>query len=72
MFLATDDSKLANVCEDMRRMDQVGEIVVKIYRGGKIEDIDGNPATPAVNLGGAETSVHEKALKGGAKSHSAS
>jgi len=67
---ASDDHKLADVHEDMKRIDQVGEITVHIYRAGVAmanldyvsRDLDGD----------AVSKVHEKALKGQAKSHAIS
>jgi hypothetical protein len=55
------------VHEDIKRIDQVGEITVHVYRGGMAipkfdpvaKDLDGE----------AVSEVHEKALKGQAKSH---
>jgi hypothetical protein len=56
----------------MQRIEEVGEIVVKIYKGGKAEDATKIAVAPVVKLRGMGDRVHEKALKGDAKSHSAS
>jgi hypothetical protein len=69
--LAIDDEQLDTLRSDIKVMGQVGEIVVKVLRrtetkvvGLKIEQenlLSENPSK-----------VHEKALKGQAKSHSTS
>jgi hypothetical protein len=51
----------------MKRIDQVGEIAFHFYRGGVAIPISDSAAK---NLDGeAVSEVHEKALKGQAKSH---
>lgn len=63
----SDDYKLADVHEDIKRMDQVGEITVHVYRAGVAT---ADPDHVSRDLGGEVVSeVHEKALKGQAKSH---
>lgn len=69
---ATDDDKLAEVCEDMKRIENVGEIVIKIHRGGESKDTTTTYSANRANQRGVEDEVHEKALKGDAKSHSMS
>jgi hypothetical protein len=67
---ATDDSKLAQVKKDAERMKAVGEIVIQLFRTstpvkksfGANAELENNVTSP----------VHEKALKGDAKSHSTS
>jgi hypothetical protein len=71
IVLAIDDEQLDTLRSDIKVMGQVGEIVVKVLRrtetkvvGLKIEQenlLSENPSK-----------VHEKALKGQAKSHSTS
>jgi len=51
-------------------MGQVGEILVKIYRGDKGEPSQNKLGTTFNPLGDGRGKVHEKALKGQAKSHS--
>ena len=70
-FPAIDDSKLTDVKKDMKYIDKVGEITVKVYRGGETESISGISGRNT-KLGRRASSVHEKALKGQAKSHSTS
>jgi hypothetical protein len=45
--------------------------MVKIYRGGEAEVTSTTATAPIVKLRGIGETVHEKALKGDAKSHSA-
>jgi hypothetical protein len=56
----------------MERIREVGEIVVKVYREGEAEDTTKTAVAQPVELRGVKGSVHEKALKRDAKSHSAS
>jgi hypothetical protein len=72
IFPAMDDDKLANVQEDMKRIQDVGKIIVKVYKGGETKDITRNATAGNVDLRSVGDKVHEKALKGDAKSHSAS
>jgi hypothetical protein len=72
IFPAMDDDKLANVREDMKRIQDVGEIIVKVYKGGETKDITRTATARKFDLRGVGDKVHEKALKGEAKSHSAS
>jgi hypothetical protein len=53
----------------MERIREVGEIVVKVYRGGEAEDTTKTAVAQPVELRGVKGSVHEKALKRDAKSH---
>jgi hypothetical protein len=69
---AMDDDNLANVQEDRKRIQDVGEIVVKVYRGGETKDVTRTTPARNVDLRSVGDKVHEKALKGDAKSHSAS
>jgi hypothetical protein len=67
-FLATDDSYLVDVNKDKESIHKVGEITVRIYRGGEFVDLpDYCAADDEISLDGIST-VHEKALKGQAKS----
>jgi len=72
IFPAMDDDKLANVREDMKRIQDVGEIIVKVYKGGETKDVTRTTTARNVDLRSVGDKVHEKALKGDAKSHSAS
>ncbi|PMD61670.1 uncharacterized protein K444DRAFT_628688 [Hyaloscypha bicolor E] len=67
-----DDDKLATVQEDMKRIQEVGEIIVKVYKGGEIKDTTRSSTTNNIDLHSVGDKVHEKALKGDPKSHSAS
>ena len=67
-----DDDKLATVQEDMKRIQEVGEIIVKVYKGGEIKDTTRTSTTNNIDLHSVGDKVHEKALKGDPKSHSAS
>jgi hypothetical protein len=71
-FPAMDDDKLATVQEDMKRIQEVGEIIVKVYKGGEIKDTTRTSTTNNIDLHSVGDKVHEKALKGDPKSHSAS
>jgi hypothetical protein len=53
----------------MERIKEVGEITVKLYRAGEGVDITKTTVAETVDLRGVEDTVHEKALKGDAKSH---
>jgi hypothetical protein len=54
----------------MKRIDQVGEITVHVHRAGMVTV---NPHHVSRDLDGdAVSEVHEKALKGQAKSHATS
>ena len=61
---------MAKVNEDIKRIKGVGEIVVKIYKGGEAKEST-RGALPMESLG-MGSKVHEKALKGDPKSHSTS
>ncbi|KAE9368742.1 hypothetical protein N431DRAFT_494137 [Stipitochalara longipes BDJ] len=65
-----DDVKLADVKQDMERIEEIGEIIVKIFRGGPAEATE-ETNTNILNLRSMNGPVHEKALKGDAKSHNA-
>ena len=67
---ATDDSKLAHVKEDAKRMKAIGEIIINVFR--KASHIKQYFTTHAGFDSSATSPVHEKALKGDAKSHSIS
>ncbi|KAF7888086.1 uncharacterized protein EAF02_002627 [Botrytis sinoallii] len=73
IITTTDDSKLASIKEDATRMSVVGEIVVKVYRRGERTRSKNQSKRLNVpkNLAAVSSeSVHEKALKGQAMSHS--
>ncbi|KAF8860115.1 hypothetical protein BDZ45DRAFT_649240 [Acephala macrosclerotiorum] len=65
----TDDSKLKDVKKDSEVVGKVGEIQVKVYRAAQPIELKSNALAEdvATSLG---AKVHEKALKGEAKSHS--
>jgi len=65
----SDDARVGDLKNDTERMGKVGEILVKIYRGDKGEPSQ-NKLTSFDPLGDGSGEVHEKALKGQAKSHS--
>jgi hypothetical protein len=54
----------------MKRIDQVGEITVHVYRAG-VATLDPDYVSRDID-GDAVSEVHEKALKGQAKSHATS
>ncbi|TGO36563.1 hypothetical protein BHYA_0121g00240 [Botrytis hyacinthi] len=73
IITSTDDSKLASIRVDAARMSVVGEIVVTVHRRGKrslaekqLRILDAFKKLAA----NSSASVHEKALKGQAMSHS--
>ncbi|KAF7943747.1 uncharacterized protein EAE97_005817 [Botrytis byssoidea] len=73
IITSTDDSKLASIKEDATRLSVVREIVVKVYRRGeRTRAINQSKRPDAFQKLAADSSasVHEKALKGHAKSHS--
>ncbi|KAI9648089.1 hypothetical protein NHQ30_002718 [Ciborinia camelliae] len=63
-----DDSKLASVKEDAKRLSVVGEIVVKVYRRGERRQSSRQSHPVKFNVD-TSTPVHERALKGKAMSH---
>ncbi|KAF7960663.1 hypothetical protein EAE96_000337 [Botrytis aclada] len=70
---SADDEKLASVKEDAKRLSDVGEIVVKVHRRGeRIRSQKQSKRLRASKKLAADSSasVHEKALKGQAMSHS--
>jgi hypothetical protein len=68
---ATDDSKLGDLNKDMKFIDKVGEITIKFYRCGEATDTTKDATAHDVNTKIA-SQIHEKALKGQAKSHTTS
>ncbi len=70
-MLATDDEQLDSLRSDTKVMGQVGEIVVKVLRCTEPKAV-GWKIVQENLLEDHPTSVHEKALKGQAKSHSIS
>jgi hypothetical protein len=68
ILIATDDAKLASMKQDSELVKSVGEISVRVYR--KSEAVHSNDQNPRPGTGSEVVSeVHEKALKGQAKSH---
>ena len=72
ILLGTDDDKLAQVNDDMKRVQEVGEVIVKIYRGSKATDITETTNAKSIDSSAMANKFHEKALKGDPKSHSTS
>jgi hypothetical protein len=68
---ATDDEQLDTLQTDIEYMDQLGEIVVKVLRRTEAKFV-GRKVEQENLLEGHHSRVHEKALKGQAKSHSVS
>ncbi|KAH9207285.1 hypothetical protein DL95DRAFT_396184 [Leptodontidium sp. 2 PMI_412] len=62
---STDDAKLKDIKEDSEHMNEVGEIAFRIWRSSEARPREAHNYT---ELAGAKA-VHEKALKGQAKSH---
>ncbi|KAG4430283.1 hypothetical protein IFR05_014230 [Cadophora sp. M221] len=62
---STDDAKLKDIKEDSKHMNDVGEIVFRIWRSTEARPREAHNYTELV----AVNAVHEKALKGQAKSH---
>jgi len=69
IVLATDDEQLDTLRSDIKVMGQVGEIVVKVLRRTEAKVI-GRKIEQENLLSDNRSKVHEKALKGQAKSHS--
>jgi urease alpha subunit len=69
--LAIDDEKLDTLSSDIKVMGQVGEIVVKVLRRTEAKVIRRKIEQENL-LSDNPLKVHEKALKGQAKSHSTS
>ena len=69
IVLATDDEQLDTLRSDIKAMGQVGEIVVKVLRRTEAKVI-GRKIEQENLLSDNRSKVHEKALKGQAKSHS--
>ncbi len=69
--LATDDEQLDTLRSDIKAMGQVGEIVVKVLRRTEAKVV-GRKIEQENLLSDNPSKVHEKALKGQAKSHSIS
>jgi hypothetical protein len=64
---ATEDAKLVSVSTDAKRMGVIGEIMVKLYRAECYER-EGKKVVHQKLLSKGPEEVHEKALKGQAKS----
>jgi hypothetical protein len=71
IVLATDDEQLDTLRSDIKAMGQVGEMVVKVLRRTEAKVI-GRKIEQENLLSDNPSKVHEKALKGQAKSHSTS
>lgn len=72
MFSATDEDKLQDLKTDSKLMLGAGEILVHVYRATEAK---WEPASEQSNVEAPPptiTKVHEKALKGQAKSHTTS
>ena len=69
-LLATDDEHLKNISKDAKKIYGVGEIILKVFNSGPITTTFDSNSSPSKVLG--PSTVHEKALKGQAKSHSTS
>ncbi|KAL2063579.1 hypothetical protein VTL71DRAFT_5384 [Oculimacula yallundae] len=70
-----EDEKLKDIKKDTQRMNEVGEIVVTVHRSGPAKMDTAMPVAVAAANAAIQTTnakVHEKALKGQAKSHSVS
>lgn len=68
-----DEDKLKEVKKDAKLMEKIGEIEVKLYRASTISTIPKDMETPRdMSVGLKKLAVHEKALKGQAKSHQVS
>ncbi len=69
-YIATDDEQLRTIAKDVKQIAKIGEMEIKIYRAG-----DGKP-TECTSIKRNDTlnisKIHEKALKGEAKSHATS
>ncbi|KAF8857647.1 hypothetical protein BDZ45DRAFT_744153 [Acephala macrosclerotiorum] len=71
--ITMDDDKLKEVKQDSERIEKVGEITVKFYRADASPEVQKDSKVardPSSEL--SQSSVHEKALKGQAKSHQVS
>jgi hypothetical protein len=62
---------LADLVDDTQRVKGIGEIIVKVFRKGETVKQSYGPS-PGSTRDGGMSEVHEKALKGEAKSHSVS
>jgi hypothetical protein len=63
-----DDDKMYNIETDAARLKEVGEISVWVYRQSDVQQI-GSMGNRRDQFGLKEDTIHEKALKGQAKSH---
>ena len=70
MYQAADDDKLRDIKEDSKRMDKVGQISVVFHRSS--EPTATRPPSSRRDFTAAIANVHEKALKGQAKTHTTS
>ena len=68
ILVAMDDAKLASIMQDSKLVKSVGEICLWVYR--KSEAVCSKDQNPRLKTDPEVVSeVHEKALKGQAKSH---
>jgi hypothetical protein len=63
-----DDEKIHDVTQDAARINEVGEISVWVYRKSDVQRTGTMESRNAFGMK-YEDAVHEKALKGQAKSH---
>jgi hypothetical protein len=68
MWTATDDGKLADVKKDSETIEDVGVIQIKVFR--QSESVPWTPTDIDLPELHGSSKIHEKALKGQAKSHS--
>lgn len=71
-YPAADDAEVGNIIRDRERIDQIGEIMIRVYRNS-----EAIPIMPTLEdteheslLDNRATKLHEKSLKGDSKSHS--
>lgn len=66
--VATNDDKLESIKNDATRIKRAGEITVKVFRASEATEIENRRNKKCGEF--EPKSVHEKALKGQATSHS--
>lgn len=66
-LIASDFVDATTIREDKARLSKVGEVIVKVYRDSKAKPAKNNHLHS--NFNSYEKVVHEKAVKGEAKSH---
>jgi len=69
LALATDDSKLARIKQDTKRIGQIGEIKLTVYRASLDTLCQDQHTRDNAHISDL-SHIHERALKGQAKSHS--